>query len=227
MTRTVKSTLALASSGMAVLLLVLAFASPVQAVTESERHNYMVSNISEMQTVLESSLEVLKSKHQEEWTPVEIQEYLHSAMWAVDYGIVLYMFDHNRMPDSVESLANTEYVPVWPVNPLNEFTPIEVLEELEGFKPGELVLLICPQEEYSIIGNPRPLSFQIAVYGTDEDFAKFGQAEPLPSNKWAQVPSGALYMTGMHTESAAHLKAKWEKLQAETAEEGNQTEGEN
>jgi hypothetical protein len=223
MTKTVKSMLAVAGLGMAVLLLVFVFSTPAQAISSSDRHDMLAGKITEQQSALGESLAVLKSKPQEEWAQVEIQTYLANAMWTVQCGILQYKYDHERLPEPVSSLTGSEYIPVWPENPFNGFAPMEVLNGYAGFKPGELVMLVCPPEEYSGIKDPRPLSYELGVYGPDEEFAQYGNAEVTCNSDWAIAPVGVLYMTGARTESGKHLLEKWEKGKREAEEQNAAT----
>lgn len=199
-----------------VILTVLGLVRPTLAITHQEEHEMLAGKISETQQGLEDALAVLHSKNQDEWTPLEIQQYLNQAMWAVDLGIVQYVGDHLELPSTVESLSGTDYIPHWPDNPFNGFQPVKLLTNADGFQAGELVYFPCPVEHYSGIKNPRPRSFELAVYGPDTEFARLGDAEPMPGNdKWVVVPEGALYMTGMFTESGKHLKEKIQRRKPE------------
>jgi hypothetical protein len=223
MRKTFKSILALASTGIALVVLAFTTAVPANAITSSERHDIIADKIADQQSELIQSLEVLKSKPQEEWVPAEIQLYLSNAMWAVHYGILQYKYDHDRLPESIDSLVGTDYIPVWPENPFKNFTSMQVLDGFDGFQAGELVLLICPPEEYSRIKDPRPLSYEIGVYGPDTDFARYGDASADLNGDWVVVPVGVLYMVGAREESAKHLEEKYERIKKEreaTKEEG-------
>ncbi len=214
-----KTSLTYSGVGIAVLLLLFITAVPAQAISNSDRHDMLAQRISGQQTAYEDSLSVLKSKPQEEWSPLEIQTYLFNALWVVQYGVLQYKHDHENLPDTLESLAGTEFIPLWPENPFNDFLAMEVYNDLDGFMPGDLVWLICPPEEYSGISNPRPLSYEIGVYGSTIEFEAYGNPDVALNKDWAVIPEGTLYMAGSHSESGKHLKEKYEKRKREIEEE--------
>lgn len=223
MKRSVKSIWTVTGSGIIVLFLILAYCLPVQAISNSERQTILERKVAETSTELQESLAALQAKPAEGWATVEIQLYLYKALWAVDYGVLLYHCEHGCLPDSLEMLSGTKYVPCWPVNPFNSFQPMEILTVGDGFRPGELVYQVCPPEYYSRIQHPIPLSFDLGIYGPNVSFEEHGDANVMPGNdEWAVVPEGTVYMAGMVTESGKHLKEKWEKIQQEGG--SNETE---
>jgi hypothetical protein len=177
---------------------------------------------------LRTSIETYKADPELLAQDVELGTYLGDSLWAVYNGLVLYKWENSSLPTDTESLAGSKYVPVWPLNPFNAFEPVQILELSEGFSAGDMTLQICPPEYYSRISNPRPLSFELSIFGPSEEYGNRGSAQITRSNTWAVVPSGALYMLGARTQSAASAKANAEKRKAEADKaEAEKSETEN
>lgn len=196
---------------LAGVVISLCLAAPVTGADQSAAYE---QHISDMRQELNDVTTKLKSMPQEEWPDAAVETYLADSLWVVYYGILYYSAENNRLPDDVNSLAGTRFVPEWPNNPFNEWEPLTVSTS-ESFSAGNLALQICPPAFYSRINNPRPLSFELSIFGPFEEFSQNGNAETLDENTWAHVPNGALYQLGAFTETAAHAKAKWEKFQRE------------
>jgi hypothetical protein len=155
---------------------------------------------------------VLESKDQAAWTPEEVQAYLHDSIWAICNGLTMYEYEYRRMPDKLSDMAGTEYAPVWPGNPYADWAPMEVLSVADGFKAGCFVLQVCPPEFYSNIKNPRPLSYELGIYGPDIEFASCNSVKPNDHNTWATIPEGVYEMIGGYTETTVSLRKKWARM---------------
>jgi hypothetical protein len=189
------------------------------ATKEEVLQNYR-KHVESAQGELSATRAVLEAKPQADWQPFEIQAYQAQVLWTVQAGLLLYRYEHKEMPADPASLAGTEYVPQWPANAFNGWKPVRVLGLSDGFQPGELTLQLCPREFYSYIKNPRPMSYQLSVFGPDMDFAHYGKAQALESNTWAEVPAGALYMIGAFNETSEQSRRKLEKMQQDAAAAG-------
>lgn len=194
---------------------VLIFTSAVAA-TDLENYRKTVVVASE---ALAGSIAELKAMPRQEWTEARIQAYLRQATWAIYDGLLYHTQKLGSLPGDVASLAGTEYAPEWPGNPFADWAPMEVLLPEDGFKPGCLVMQVCPPEFYSDLRQPRPLSFELGIYGPDMKSADLGSGRPVRYNTWAIVPEGTFYMLGAYTESVVSLQKKLDKIKAEMAKE--------
>lgn len=139
--------------------------------------------------------QVLRDKPQAEWTTNEILEYEQFALWVVYAGTLAYMFDGNwEPPAELESLVEHGYIQHWPVNPHNDWEPIQILSIDDGFAAGELFW----QQPSSGDGSIRArMTFDLGIYGPDPYYSSYGQAELMEGHEdWATVPEGAVYMLG-------------------------------
>jgi hypothetical protein len=161
----------------------------------------------------------LESIDPAEWTIEQHHTYLDASLWTIYYGIFLYHEEHGNLPSDVEGLAGTAYIPVWPGNPYNGWQPIQVLSLGDGFSPGDATLQICPFEYWSFVHNPRPASFELSIFGPDQQYGELGDAHPMNPNQWAVVPDGAVFMLGQYVETAAVSQQKFEELEQQGGEE--------
>jgi hypothetical protein len=137
------------------------------------------------------------------WSVTQTHNYLNAALWVIYDGLKYYNMQNGCLPDSLEQLGGTTYIPEWPANLYNEWKPIRILNLTDGFSPGDVVWQICPPEFYSCIKNTRPISCELGIYGPDIEYANLGDAQPLKSNTWAVTPEGAVFMLGQFAEKAS------------------------
>lgn len=192
--------------------------TPALAQNESLLAEYR-ARVQDQVVDLAKSRAVLESKDKADWTVVDIQSYLLDSIWEICDGLILYEYKNRHLPDELSDLSGTEYIPVWPGNAFSDWAPMEVLSVADGFKAGNLVLQVCPPEFYSVMNDPTPLSFELGIYGPDIKFASLNSAKPLAENTWATTPEGVYVMLGAYTETAAHMRKKWEAWQKKNKEE--------
>jgi hypothetical protein len=93
--------------------------------------------------------EVLQSKPRAEWTDVEQQTYLSNALWAVYSAVFSYELLNSELPDDLLQVVDQGLLASWPLNPYNDWRPMQVNAEGMGFSAGNLSLQLCPPTEYS------------------------------------------------------------------------------
>jgi hypothetical protein len=148
---------------------------------------------------------ILKSKPSEEWTAEELQHYLANSLWAVYSATMAYVIEQGEVPQNLGQVRSAGYLATWPENPFTNWSPMEVVTLADGFSPGNLCLQVCPSEYFSHKGadSLAAQSYELAVYGPDENFATlYGAPSTNELNTWAVVPSGAAYMVGTYSEPA-------------------------
>jgi hypothetical protein len=199
-----------AGLGTAILVITLiitlpAFASETPCKKGCGRGLIDVFNMSidYMMPQYESSLQVLQGKDRDQWSEKEITDYLTYATIMVYYAQNLYLL-HNRDQHLTNpgDLALQGFIDPWPVNPFNEWQPMEVRDASEGFHAGDIAIQICPMA-YSTSGTC--VSFHLFAFGPSEDWpgAKASIDDPLNQDPWIVLPRGAVYAIGMHTETDA------------------------
>ena len=130
-----------------------------------------------------------------DWSTALQDSYLNSALWVVYYGMLTYGFDgHFSLPAEPAELVDLVYIQTWPLNPYNNWEPMQVLDPTDEFSPGDLCLLVpVGQREHG-----SKMASELCVYGPDIDYALHGDAEPMDINEdWVVVPDGAVYMLGI------------------------------
>jgi hypothetical protein len=137
------------------------------------------------------------------WTVTQTNGYLNAALWVIYDGLKYYFMQNGKLPDTLQELAGTTYIPEWPANLYNDWKPIRILSLADGFSPGEVVWQICPPEFYSCIENTRPLSCELSIFGPDIKYGELGDAQPIKPNTWAVTPEGAVFMLGQYSEKAS------------------------
>jgi hypothetical protein len=170
---------------------------------------YEKDRIIQQAASLEAAKLALEAKPASEWTDADIDEYLNCAFWAVCYGMYCYVGKNHRLPESPVDLAETELLAHWPGNPLRGWQPMRVLAVDDGFSAGDLLLQICPPEYYSGLAQPVARSFEMAIYGRNEDTKPAQDHDPTVGCPWAQFPDGLLALGGMHTEPYTSTRKKW------------------
>jgi hypothetical protein len=156
-----------------------------------------------------AAAQLLHDTPQADLQPADITDFLNNALWNVFYGVAYYTNEHDCLPAGMDELVGKGYIGDWPLNPVTG-EPMALSENGE-FTPFSFTLLICPPEYWSIASDPRPLSFELCVFGPDKDFASNGDVETNRNNaKWAVFPEGTLFNPG-----AGHAPAAWHAKQAE------------
>lgn len=158
----------------------------------------------------------LRASAPDDWSELQIQDYLTEALWTVHYAVWAASFGESRVPDDPSTLLGTQYCSAWPANPFNNWEPMAVLGAADPFSAGDITYQICPPDFYSFINDElTPLGFQLGVYGPSPEFAAAGSASTLDLNTWATVPPGTLYMTGAYGETAEATARKIERRRAQ------------
>lgn len=172
-------------------------------------------NVHEQQSVLQA-----KDALEE----AEVCAYLRDVLWLVYKALDAYNFDRHDVPDELQSLVAEGYISSWPLNPLDEWRPLKVLDVSDGFQPGQLVVQWAPPSHQSLVGSVddytlRPLSYQVAIYGWTEKAETYGLDRPMAGNRWAVVPTGIIAMLGTYSEPAAKTLEKMRKRIAQVQHE--------
>ncbi len=162
---------------------------------------------------IEKIAATLRDQRQElqtgEWTMLQVEEYLNTAMWYIYAGKV---YADTRYDDNIQAtntdltqLVNRGFLPFWPDNPLRDWQPMQVLGPDDPFSEGDLVFSLCPPSHNSrtLLGSI-PVSFDLFVYGPVSEYQTFGQFS-LDSNnsEWSSPPAGALYGVSFYMQSEA------------------------
>jgi hypothetical protein len=185
----------------------------------TDRKQYYRDLVTEQAETLDAARQALQAKPVRDWTDAEVDGYLTQAFWAVYYGLQSYLEENQCLPASTAGLAETEYIPHWPGNPLLDWQPMRVLTVDEGFTAGELVLQICPPEYYSGLIHPHPESFELGVYGRSQDVDLPARDDPSIGGPWVVVPAGVLIQGGMFTESSSSTRKKWARMKQRQKDE--------
>jgi hypothetical protein len=173
-----------------------------------EESRQAVSDIAEQ---YKTNRTVLEQTDRSAWTLQQTSDYLYTSLDVVYDGLVFYFVKNGKLPATLESLKGTEYIPVWPDNPYNDWQPVRILSLADDFSAGDVVWQICPPEFYSYVRNTRPASCELSIYGPDVKYADFGDAKPASGNtKWAVIPEGAVFMLGQWAEPASVTRKKFE-----------------
>jgi hypothetical protein len=197
----------------------LLLATPTQSAAKgtSELVSFSKDRMQNAQNKLALDENVLKGKQQSEWTDKEIESYLFHALFSIYHAMNAYMFANRRIPSSWESLRDLGDLTPWPGNPLNNWEPIKWSVAPAEFKPGDLVLQICPPDYYSGLKNPVPLSFELSINGPTEDYSPIDPFWYVPA-EWAVIPKGTAFIAGATTRSpkkTLELREKREKAEKE------------
>ena len=190
----------------AVIAFLLFTASPIQAATRAELAKENLAKQAKAVVALTELKTSLQAKPSSEWHADEIQEYLDHALWDVSYGAVAYVLDNRVAALDSTTLIRTGYVTAWPENPFNNWQPMKLITANTDFKPGDLCLMICPEDFYSGYQTLVPRSFEMCVFGPSVEFAaEHGEAQINQLNTWASVPDGAVYQRGYYTTTHSQL----------------------
>jgi hypothetical protein len=147
------------------------------------------------QSAMQSAAAVLKAKTQVEWTAEELEAYLSNAFWAIYNAACSYTIEQRRVPESWETLRDQGPLSPWPGNPLSNWEPMQWEAGAAQLSPGNLVLQVCPPELYCFPEDPRPMSFEMSIYGPAKDYRPL-HPFPYKPAKWATIPEGTAFMGG-------------------------------
>jgi hypothetical protein len=186
---------------------------------------------------IEKIAATLREQRQElqtdEWTMLQLEEYLNTAMWYVYAGKV---FADTRYDDNIQAtntdltqLVNRGFLPFWPDNPLRDWQPMQVLGPDDPFSEGDLVFSLCPPSHNSrtLLGL-MPVSFDLFVYGPVSEYQTFGQFS-LDSNnsEWSSPPVGALYGVSFYMQSEASRQENLRKSKEIADRQAKEKQNEN
>jgi hypothetical protein len=177
---------------------------------------YIREKLPKTEEALNSSRQVLESKAQTEWTSEEITEYLRNANFSIYYALEIYILLNREQPVDSASLRSAGIIATWPGNPYRNWEPMDWYSNGE-FRPGDLVLQLCPPTEYSYGKTPGvevPLSCILSINGPSQDFEPvMTLAKPFDFS-WGQVPAGSAWVLGCSftsAKAARERKAKRDK----------------
>jgi hypothetical protein len=86
---------------------------------------------------------------------------------------------------------------------------MEIRDVSEGFFPGDIAREICPPEYAS---RGKRVSFQLYVFGADENWPQDQVKVQDPNSEWYTVPAGTAFTTGMHSETDAERQARIDRM---------------
>jgi hypothetical protein len=204
---------------LATALGVIATAHAVDPRDYTDRKQYYRDLVTEQAESLDAAGQALQAKPAGERTDAEVDAYLTRAFWTVCDGLQCYLYENQSLPESLAELAETDYIPHWPGNPLLDWRPMRVLTVEDGYSAGDLVLQICPPEYYSGLVNPVPKSFELGVYGRSEEIPPPPGYDAGIATLWVVVPAGVLVLGGAHTESSASSRKKWARMKQQQKDE--------
>jgi hypothetical protein len=158
---------------------------------------------------------MMRAQASDQWTEVDIQEYLAEALWTIHFSLWAHRFGESTLPGSPKDLDGGQYCPKWPANPFNDWQPINVYSATEPFSAGDITYQTCPFEFYSFMDDTlKPLSYEIGIFAPTLEFSRMGNAKPLELNTWASIPDGTMYMAGAYCETAEMTAKKIERRNA-------------
>ncbi|MCB1186249.1 hypothetical protein KDL29_03700 [bacterium] len=167
-------------------------------------------------------VQLTQSMRADEYGNQELKEYLDSMLLLVyrAKARVNHRFDEEsgRTNEDFSLLVGPGLIESWPLNPLNDWKPLIVSDDITAVGPGDILFELCPPEYTSFedlqIGMQ---SFNMYLIGDESHELDFDAPLIYAENKeWARVPYSSIYGLSYYCSSR---KQYWE-IQERLASEG-------
>ena len=140
----------------------------------------------------ESSRDELLATNTADWTVEQVNSYLEVALLRIYISTNISLHEGTLGELNPTMLPETSCLVEWPLNPLNEWKPIEIVELSAGYSPGDIAYELCPMSHAT---KSMRLSYQYYIYGPDQNCTPptvYGR-----NAEWADVPAGTAFTLGV------------------------------